>query len=61
MRSVFESNISEVSFAGMINLGNTCYMNSVLQCLLHTPELIEYLVSKEKEIKLSGTPFITKV
>ncbi|NXS29377.1 UBP42 hydrolase, partial [Pomatostomus ruficeps] len=33
--------------AGLFNLGNTCYINVILQCLTYTPPLANYLLSRE--------------
>ncbi|XP_049632098.1 ubiquitin carboxyl-terminal hydrolase 36 isoform X2 [Suncus etruscus] len=33
--------------AGLNNLGNTCFLNSTVQCLTYTPPLATYLLSKE--------------
>ncbi|NWI52375.1 UBP42 hydrolase, partial [Calyptomena viridis] len=33
--------------AGLCNLGSTCYINVVLQCLTYTPPLANYLLSRE--------------
>ena len=41
---------------GLLNLGNTCYFNSALQCLLQVPQLSNFLVLKE----YSGTCEFTK-
>ncbi|XP_036194694.1 ubiquitin carboxyl-terminal hydrolase 36 isoform X2 [Myotis myotis] len=33
--------------AGLHNLGNTCFLNSTVQCLSYTPPLANYLLSRE--------------
>ncbi|NWV19175.1 UBP42 hydrolase, partial [Origma solitaria] len=33
--------------AGLYNLGSTCYLNVILQCLTYTPPLANYLLSRQ--------------
>jgi len=43
---------------GLGNLGNTCYMNSALQCLTKTEELTQYLLSMNWYSELNCVSFM---
>ena len=38
---------------GLFNLGNTCYINSIVQCLLHTPLIKQYFLFETFKADLS--------
>ncbi|CAN6252961.1 unnamed protein product [Urochloa humidicola] len=43
--------------AGLHNLGNTCYLNSVLQCLTYTEPFVAYLQSSKHESSCRASGF----
>jgi uncharacterized UBP type Zn finger protein len=46
---------------GFLNLGNTCYFNTAIQCLLHIPVLSNYFLQKEYCGDCNFTKIYTKL
>ena len=44
-----------MSLSGLVNLGNTCYFNSALQCLIHTDALTGYFLSRDYSKDINTT------
>jgi ubiquitin carboxyl-terminal hydrolase 4/11/15 len=47
--------------SGLYNLGNSCYLNSILQCLLHLPEFIIYMNSPKLKNDLEYNKKINQI
>lgn len=52
-RNTLQSIDQSESIVGFKNIGNTCYMNSALQCMFHTDIIRDYFCLQEIENEIN--------
>lgn len=53
---------STIGLRGLINLGSTCFMNCIVQALMHTPLLRDYFLTETHKCQgLPGTCLVCEV
>ncbi|XP_055691431.1 ubiquitin carboxyl-terminal hydrolase nonstop [Lutzomyia longipalpis] len=47
--------LSSIGLRGLLNLGKTCFMNCIVQALIHTPLLRDYFLSEKHECSIESS------
>lgn len=54
----FKLKTSARLYNGIENIGNTCYIGSILQCLIHTPHFVKTLRAQKKDSAILTNAFL---